>query len=104
MAKGLSQILYLIIAASVLMMVALSLIFSFTSGSNTSAVSSQACLQAMQTTCQNAPSLEDDEYISLPGSCTRTDNSGNSQLIQGVDANAISGVDTISAGQGFQCE
>lgn len=98
--KGLSQILYLIIAAAVLMMVAMSLLFGFTGSSDTRSIDRQACAQSMRATCQTAPSGND---IPIPGVCNTTDNSGNTvQLINNADA-VGSPVDSVDDGT-FQCE
>jgi hypothetical protein len=65
--KGLSQILFLIIAASVLMMAALTLIFAFNQGigGGTSDVSNSACANAISTQCD----ISGDSSISKPANC-----------------------------------
>lgn len=90
--KGLSQVLYLIIAAAVLMMVGLSLVFAFTGSGDTSTVDAQACIQSMQLQCSSAPSSA---TIDLPATCTTTDNSGTQELVQGVDAGAAGNVKSV---------
>ena len=67
--KGLSQILYLIIAASVLMMAALSLVFAFQSGvtgSNQDA-EIQSCTSTIQAACGTTTS----DTIRTPATCQR---------------------------------
>jgi len=65
--KGISQILFLIIAASVLMMVALTLIFMFQSGASdtTQQADAQACRSSAQAQCSNFGSYA----INAPNSC-----------------------------------
>lgn len=65
--KGLSQILFLIIAASVLMMAALTLIFAFNQGvgQGTSDVGDSACSTTVETQC----SISNDGTIDIPGTC-----------------------------------
>jgi hypothetical protein len=98
--KGLSQILYLIIAAAVLMMVAMSLLFGFSGSSDTSSIDRQACTQALRAQCSTAASGED---IELPGTCISTDNSGNENVLVS-SADPIAGVSSIdTSSQNFQC-
>ncbi|MFQ3307829.1 MAG: hypothetical protein ACI977_000040 [Candidatus Nanohaloarchaea archaeon] len=80
--KGLSQILFLIIAASVLMMAALTLIFAFNQGigGGTSDVSDSACDTAIRSQCSVAGS---GETISVPANCPSDISS--SELPQGVN-------------------
>ncbi len=65
--KGLSQILYLIIAASILMMVALSLIFAFQTGLGDAGdqADTQACISSAQAQCENLGSSS----VVAPSSC-----------------------------------
>lgn len=77
--KGLSQILYLIIAASVLMMVALSLIFMFNDSVSGSTGDAQACTTALDTQC----SVSGAERVKAPGNCL-TDASGEQELISAI--------------------
>jgi len=98
--KGLSQILYLIIAAAVLMMVGMSLLFGFTGSSDTSSIDRQACTQSLRAQCSTSPSGED---ISLPSTCTTTDNSGETEILV-TDSNIVGGVSSINENeQTFQC-
>ncbi|AOV95398.1 hypothetical protein AQV86_05790 [Nanohaloarchaea archaeon SG9] len=78
--KGLSQILYLIIAASVLMMVALSLIFMFNDSVSGSTGDTQACNTAVETQCSVAGA----NNIPPPPNCVTEDGQGNKQLINGL--------------------
>lgn len=77
--KGLSQILYLIIAASVLMMVALSLIFMFNSSVGGQTGDVQACNTAIETQC----SVSGASSIPVPPNCI-TEQSGEKELIDGI--------------------
>ena len=79
--KGISQILFLIIAASVLMMVALTLIFMFQSGasSTTQQADAQTCRSSAQAQCSNFGSTS----ITAPNSCY-TQEAGNYQSISGI--------------------
>ena len=99
--KGLSQVLYLIIAAAVLMMVGLSLVFAFTGSTNTSTVDRQACAQSLRAQCQTAPSNTD---ISTPSVCTKQDNSGTEELLNGISGDTVG---PVKQGQidkdNFQC-
>jgi len=75
--KGLSQILYLIIAASVLMIAALSIVFMLDEGLSGIAdfggeADNTACQNALDTRC--AP-LGDDAVIDVPSTCE--DSEGN---------------------------
>lgn len=74
--KGLSQILYLIIAASVLMMVALSLIFMFNDSVGGGTGDASACRTAISTQC----SATGASTVYLPPNCQTSDGS----LIAGV--------------------
>ena len=77
MAKGLSQILWLIISASVLMMAALSMIFIVQSGLGDTGDKSneQACLSTIQTKC----SIQgESSSINVPSSCIVDDDGDGS--------------------------
>lgn len=89
--KGLSQILYLIIAAAVMMMVALALFFSFSSGSDTSTARVQACHQSMRASCATAASGAE---ISIPSTCLRTVD-GEQEVYPSVSASAVPNVDSL---------
>ena len=78
--KRLSQILYLIIAASVLMMVALSLIFMFNDSVSGSTGDTQACNTAVETQCSVAGA----DSIPPPPNCVTEDGQGEKQLINGL--------------------
>ena len=82
--KGLSQILYLIIAASVLMMVALSLIFMFNDSVSGSTGDAQACQTAIDTQC----SVSGSTTISPPPNCVTEDANGNKEIISAVRSRA----------------
>lgn len=69
--KGLSQILYLIIAASVLMMVALSLIFMFNDSVGGGTGDASACRTAISTQC----SATGADTVFLPPNCQTNDGS-----------------------------
>lgn len=84
--KGLSQILYLIIAASILMMVALSLIFMFNDSVSGSTGDTQACNTAIETQCSVAGA----DSIPPPPNCVTEDGQGNKQIINGV-TNSVEG-------------
>ena len=79
--KGISQILFLIIAASVLMMVALTLIFMFQSGASdtTQQADAQTCRSSAQAQCSNFGSAS----IVAPNSCY-TQEAGSYQTITGI--------------------
>lgn len=79
--KGISQILFLIIAASVLMMVALTLIFMFQSGASdtTQQADAQTCRSSAQAQCSNFGSAS----IVAPTSCY-TQEAGEYQDITGI--------------------
>ena len=79
--KGISQILFLIIAASVLMMVALTLIFMFQSGASdtTRQADAQTCRSSAQAQCSNFGSAS----IVAPTSCY-TQEAGEYRSISGI--------------------
>ena len=79
--KGISQVLFLIIAASVLMMVALTLIFMFQSGTGdtTQQAQAQTCISSVQTKCTSFG----DSHVRMPGSCITTQE-GDRQMISNV--------------------
>ncbi len=70
--KGLSQILYLIIAASVLMIAALSLVFMLNQGLGgvIDTTGADACTSTVETQCSTGA-----EEISTPNSCLNDDGS-----------------------------
>lgn len=88
--KGLSQILYLIIAASVLMMVALSLIFMFNSSVGGSTGDLAACRNTASAQCQVTPA----EEIDAPSSC----------VVDGTPLEGASFVDDKSSGDGHKID
>jgi hypothetical protein len=71
--KGLSQILYLIIAASVLMMIAMVITFTATDiiGGAGGQATENTCTKAIQGKCATFGS--DDRYVTVPGTCIRED-------------------------------
>lgn len=84
--KGLSQILYLIIAASVLMIAALSLIFMLDAGLPDGETQVQSCNQQLQTQCD----LQGSGEVNVPSSCFLEDgvtprDGANSNIAQGAD-------------------
>jgi hypothetical protein len=79
--KGLSQILYLIIAASVLMMVALSLIFMFNSSVTPGDSNLQACTTAIDTQCSATGASQ----VSVPPTCT-TSAGAEKEVISGAES------------------
>lgn len=83
--KGISQVLFLIIAASVLMMVALTLIFMFQSGAGdtTQQAQTQTCLSSLEAQCSSFG----DEYVRMPGSCM-TEQAGEVSVASGVPYSA----------------
>lgn len=78
--KGLSQILYLIIAASVLMMVALSLIFMFNDSVGGGTGDASACRTAISTQC----SATGASTVAIPPNCLTQAQDGSQQFIQGA--------------------
>lgn len=78
--KGLSQILYLIIAASVLMMVALSLIFMFNDSVSPGESNTQACTAAINTQCSATGATT----VEVPTTCTTTNAQDNLEVINGI--------------------
>ncbi|MFB6144396.1 MAG: hypothetical protein ABEJ98_03740 [Candidatus Nanohaloarchaea archaeon] len=82
MRKGLSQILWLIISASVLMMAALTMIFLVQGGLGDLGQTSnlQACKSTIQTQCRvsGAPTVD------TPSSCLTQGSSGNMHVIDGL--------------------
>ena len=85
--KGLSQILYLIIAASVLMMAALSLVFAFQSGvtgSNNDA-KIQSCTSTVQAACQTTT----EDTVSTPATCKNADGDTLEGLPSGIDSEDV---------------
>jgi len=86
--KGLSQILYLIIAASVLMIAALSMVFMLDEGLSGIAdfggdSSERGCQNAIETTCA---ALSDDAEIDIPSACTDTQGNTISPVPAGTSA------------------
>jgi len=79
--KGLSQILYLIIAASVLMMVALSLIFMFNSSVTPEDSNLQSCTTAIDTQCSATGASQ----VSVPPTCTTSAGDGE-EVISGAES------------------
>jgi len=79
--KGLSQILYLIIAASVLMMAALSLIFMFNDAVGGGTGDLQACNTAIDTRCSTSGASS----VEVPSTCTTTNAEGDEEEIDGFD-------------------
>lgn len=79
--KGISQVLFLIIAASVLMMVALTLIFMFQSGAGdtTEQAQAQTCISSVEAQCSNFGSAD----VRAPTSCI-TNVEGQGQIVGGV--------------------
>jgi hypothetical protein len=71
--KGLSQILYLIIAASVLMMVAMVITFTATDiiGGAGSQATDTSCGQALQGKCTSLGGNPASTYVSVPSTCIR---------------------------------
>lgn len=83
-AKGLSQILYLIIAASVLMIAALSMVFMLDEGLSGIVefggdTDVQACESAIDASCAAGSST-----IDTPRSCLTTNADGEQEVIQGA--------------------
>lgn len=87
-AKGLSQILYLIIAASVLMIAALSLVFMLNNGLGgvIDTTGSQACTSTVETQCSTGSTT-----ISTPASCLNDDGSAVANLPTDWSSQAESG-------------
>lgn len=82
--KGLSQILYLIIAASVLMIAALSMVFMLNEGLSGvidfgGDADLQGCETALEAACSGGASS-----VSTPGACTTTNAEGEQEVIQGA--------------------
>ena len=82
--KDLSQILYLIIAASVLMMIALSLIFMFNDSVGGSETSSQACRSSVQSQCQFSGATN----IQPPSNCVTEAGDGTREIISSMRSRA----------------
>mgnify|MGYP006302730509 FL=1 len=82
--KGISQILFLIIAASVLMMVALTLIFMFQSGASdtTQQADAQTCRSSAQAQCSNLGGSS----VIAPNSCYNQQE-GTYGMTSGLPAN-----------------
>ncbi len=83
-AKGLSQILYLIIAASVLMIAALSLVFMLNEGMSGiidfgGDADLQGCETSLEAACAGGSST-----VSTPNACLTTDAEGSQEVIQGA--------------------
>ncbi|WP_414837887.1 hypothetical protein ACK3SF_00575 [Candidatus Nanosalina sp. VS9-1] len=101
--KGISQVLFLIIAASVLMMVALTLIFMFQSGAGdtTQQAQTQTCISSVQAKCNSFG----DEYVRMPGACITTVD-GQRQMLPNTfaphtqGANGYSSVSSLSGTSG----
>ncbi len=82
--KGLSQILYLIIAASVLMIAALSMVFMLNEGLSGvidfgGDADLQGCETALEAACSGGSST-----VTTPNACLTTDAEGNEEVIQGA--------------------
>ena len=95
-AKGLSQILYLIIAASVLMIAALSLVFMLNDGLSGiidfgGQASTQACEGQLEQLCSSGAST-----VETPSSCLTENADGSQQPISGVDSSYGVAVGTTS--------
>lgn len=94
--KGLSQILYLIIAASVLMIAALSMVFMLDEGlsgiiefgGDAGAV---ACERQASATCAGQVGTYD-----APSSCITTDDQNENRLVPGADLVGVDNVDGYS--------
>jgi hypothetical protein len=81
--KGLSQILYLIIAASVLMMIAMVITFTATDtiGGLGGSASKTQCVNSIQGKC----TAQQTNYVQLPpGQCTT-----NSQYVEGINGGDV---------------
>ncbi|WEL23891.1 hypothetical protein [Candidatus Nanohalovita haloferacivicina] len=83
--KGLSQVLWLIIAAAVLMMVSMALTFTTqgTLGNFASSTSTNACTTSMSN--QLAGSVQGDDF-SLPSTCLSNDGNPITDTVRGADA------------------
>lgn len=83
--KGMSQVLALIVAASVLMMTALTVIFMVTgtAGDTGEQASVGSCQGTIQTMCQNPGA----EYDYIPANCQGIDSSQVPQLRPGSGSN-----------------
>ncbi|MFP4038542.1 MAG: hypothetical protein ACLFTA_02050 [Candidatus Nanohaloarchaea archaeon] len=91
--KGLSQILYLIIAASVLMIAALSLVFMLDEGlagiiDFGGDANIQGCEAALEAACADGATS-----VSTPSACKTTDAEGEEEVIQ--DAKEYGDVDSM---------
>ncbi|MFB6203548.1 MAG: hypothetical protein ABEK01_03585 [Candidatus Nanohaloarchaea archaeon] len=100
--KGLSQILYLIIAASVLMMAALTVIFAFNQGvlGIGADTQKQICKSQLERKCRG---YNNKMQIKLPNSCTRT--VGGEERLRGGIGDLFKGLnsgDTAEAGDQVQ--
>ncbi|MFB6241983.1 MAG: hypothetical protein ABEJ36_04225 [Candidatus Nanosalina sp.] len=99
--KGLSQILYLIIAASVLMMIAMVITFTATDviGGAGSSSTKKQCLNTVQGLC----SATNADYIDMPSSCITQ----NSMTINALPSSRVSqkdGSGTCSSSDETGCE
>ena len=82
--KGLSQILYLIIAASVLMIAALSMVFMLNEGLSGvidfgGQADTAACENAVRAQCAGGAAT-----VSTPNTCLTTNANGQEQVVSGV--------------------
>jgi hypothetical protein len=99
--KGLSQILYLIIAASVLMIAALSLVFMLNDGlSGLVEFGGEAEATACERQAAQICSGTSGGTYDAPGSCYTTDDNGNAQQTTGVRQDEFALQDN---GQTIQC-
>jgi len=81
--KGLSQILYLIIAASVLMMIAM--VITFTATDTIGGVGSDSQEQECTSSIQGLCTATGNTYVDLPSSCVSEDQTS----VVGVDPNDV---------------